>query len=477
MAYQPLTKEQYDNAVRSGFSHDQIVQNEIQRKASMTESAPAPKQNLLQKAGSVVNAVFPGKQVGQAIGTAAGYGITALKEKMGSVPKGTTEQYDLSAPSPKRVVADVASGALNVAGFKGVGTSGPFLQRVAKTFGLGAGLGASETIKNGGTVREAVKSGATVGAISGALPVAGAALRGTGRQIQALPDRFLNSALGRSKSQILKDISTGKADTLNKYVLTKKPIGTARQLAQDASISMRNLNTQIQSKLAGAVRSSGSKVTVGRDILLDQVAQTPNVKGALMNRTDVADVIKRLAPQTRQMLQKPSLTLEEANRLRVSLDSTLGDRAFLGAQISNEKEILKSFANTLRESVKSKAPPEVRGLFSDYSNEIQLRNALLGVIAQKSKNQVISIGDVFGGALGGVLGGGFTGAVAGVAARRAIESVPTKIAAAKIVNAVSKVAPLIDELTPAQQTAILVLIAELVSPDENDRELDPQLTQ
>lgn len=470
MAYQPLTKEQYQEALNSGFSHEQIVSNEVQRKASSIGSSPTQNKNLLQRVGSAVNTVFPGRQVGESIGTLAGFGITALKEKAGFVPKGTTAQFDLSAPGPVRVGADIASGALSVAGFKGVGTTGSFLQRVARTFGLGAGIGASETIRTGGSVKEAAKAGVTTGVISAAIPVVGAGLRAVGRQIEVLPDRFLNSALGRSKQQILKDISSGRADTLNKYVLREKPIGSAQQLAQDANIAMKSLNTQIQSALSSAVRSTGQKVTIGRDIILDQVTQTPNVQGALMNRNDVLDVVRRLAPQTKQMLQKTSLTLEEANRLRVSIDSTLGDRAFLGSQISNEKEILKGFANTLRETVKTKAPPEVRKLFSNYSNEIQLRNSLLGVIAQKSKNQVISIGDVFGGALGGVLGGGFLGAAGGVAARRALEAVPTKIAAAKIISAVSKVAPILDSMTPAQQTSVLILIAELVAPDEKNRE-------
>lgn len=467
MPYQPLTKEQYQNALNSGFSHTQIVQNELDRK-NQSVSAPKPKVGGLQKASNIVSAVFPGKRIGEAIGTLGGLGIEKAKGLLGG--QDNSKYYDTSAPSPKQVVADTASAGLSVAGFKGAGTTGKFLSRVAKTFGIGAGLGASQTIADGGTAKQALKSGATVGAISASLPIAGAGLRGIGRQIQGLPDRFLNSAFGRSKPQILKDLKTGKVDTLNKYVLEKKPIGTARQLAEDAQTAIQRIDSSINSKLASAVRSTGQKVTIGRDNILDAVAQTPDATGAMMNRADIATVVTRLAPQAKQLLQKPSLTLEEANRLRQLVDKTLGDRGFLSTQLSNDKTVLKAFANSLRETVKTKAPTEVRGLFSEYANEIQLRDALLGVIAQKSKNQVVSIGDIFGGAMGGILGGGVQGAIGGIAVRRAIESVPFKIGSAKLISAVSKVAPIIEELTPAQQTAILVLIADLVSPDENARE-------
>jgi len=413
---------------------------------------------------------FPGEQVGQSIGTLAGLGIEKAKGVVGG--KDNSQFYDVSSPTPLQTAGDIASGALNVAGFKGVGTVGTFAQRLLKTAGLGAGIGASESTAKGKNVSDTVKN-ATVGAVTGAaLPVVGAGLNAVGKQIDTLPDRFLNSALGRSKSQIMKDITSGKTDTLNQYILDNKPIGTASNMLKDSTEAVSRLGNEVQTKLATAVRNSGSKVTIGRNNFLDEIVNMPEAQGALMTRKDVVDTITRIAPQTKQLLQKPSLTLEEANKLRQLLDSTLGDKAFLGGQLTNDKTIIKAFADNLRETVKSKAPQEVRGLFQELSNEIQLRNSLVDRIAQKSKNQVLSIGDIFGGGLGGVLGGGIPGAAAGIAIRRGIESVPFKIGAAKFTESLTKAAPILESMTPAQQTVILDLFSSLFGNADTSQEQD-----
>lgn len=482
MAYKPLSRSEYENAIRSGMSPESIVESERERKSR--ETVVVPKKDFLQKATDIAGAISPGRQVGSAIGLLGGLGLTKLSEKTGlpvapgggrfgfhQAQQGESQFFDISkAPSPKRVLADVGAGGLTVAGFKGAGTTGSFVQRVATTFGIGAGLGGSQTIAKGGTTKEAFKNAGIVGAASVTLPVAGAGLTAIGRQIEALPTRFVNSALGRSKTQILRDISSNKSNTVTDYVLKNKPVGTANQMIADSKRSISSLGNEINRKLQTSVRKTGQPITLGISNVIDDVVKTPMATGAMMNRAEVKSVIERLAPQTKQLLSKPSLTIEDANRLRTLLDNTLGDRAFLGGQISSDKEILKSFANILRENVKLKAPPEVRGLFAELSNEIQLRNSLLGVMAQKSKNNVISFGDLVGGGIGGVVGGGLPGAAVGIGLRRTVESVPFKIGSAKLISAVSKVAPIIEELTPAQQTAILVLIADLVSADENDPE-------
>lgn len=408
-----------------------------------------------------IQAIFPGQKVGQAIGTLAGFAKSKID--------GTSESYDTSAPSPMQVGGDIVAGALNVAGFKGAGTTGTLTQRILKMAGMGAGMAGGSAVAEGegaGDVAKSTTGGAVLGA---ALPVVGAGLRAMGRQIEGLPDRFLNSALGRSKDQIIKDIASGSEETLNKYIIESKPIGSADSLLKGSTEAVTTLGEQIQTKLSNSVRTSGQKVTIGRDNFLDEIAATPEAKGALMGRSDVLEIVQRLAPQTKSLLQKPSLNLEDANRLRQLLDSTLGDRAFLGGQLTNDKTILKAFADRLRETVKTKAPDEVRELFQELTHEIRLRDALLDRIAQKSKNQVLSIGDIFGGGIGAVVGGGIPGAAAGVAARRTLESVPFKVGMAKFTDALTKAEPVLEGLAPAQQVLILNLFSSLFGDAENSQ--------
>lgn len=409
-----------------------------------------------------IQSFFPGEKVGEAIGTLGGLGLTKAKETLGLAPQGATSQFDTNAATPLQVAGDVVEGAANVAGFKGVGGTGSLAQRVLKTAGLGSAISGGSSIAAGNDLGQVGKDATAGAAVGAALPLAGAGLKAVGKQFQTLPDRFLNSAFGRTKSQIVKEISSGKGDTFNKYILDNKSIGTADTLLKESKKAVVTLGKTIDDQL-GAV-----KKPVNLSSMLDDVTNTPQASGALIDKAGVSDIVKRLAPQSKQLLQKDTLTLKEANKLRQLLDETLGDRAFLGGQITNDKTILKAFADNLREVVKTKAPTAVRSQFNQLSKEIQLRNALVDRIAQKSKNQVLSIGDVFGGGLGGVLGGGPAGIAAGVAARRGIESVPFKLSAAKFTDALTKAAPVLEQLTPAQQTVISDLFA-LFQNAENDQ--------
>ncbi len=424
--------------------------------------------DLLQKTGNVVNKVFAGKQVGESIGTLAGLGIEKAKGLLGG--QDNSKYYDTSAPTPLQTVADVGKGALELSGFKGAGTTGTFAQRVLKSVGLGAGLSGTATIKEGGGVKDTLKSAAIGGAIGGAIPVAGAGLRAIGRQIEGLPSRFVNSALGRSKAQVLQDISRDNVDDFSKYVISSKPIGTAKTLVNDSMSNITKLDSQIDAQLVSSLRTTGGKVTIGTNNFLDDVVKIPEAQGALLKRADVKNIVEKLAPQTKQLLSKPSLTVSEANKLRQLVDKTLGDKAFLGGQLSSDKIILKKFADSLRETVKAKAPSGVRGLFTELSNEIRFRDNLLNKIASKEGGKVVSLGDILGAGFGATFGGGIPGAATGLAISRGIESVPVKLGVAKLTSALTKLEPVISQSSPAVQTAILQFFSEIFSQDARTKD-------
>lgn len=92
--YQPLTKEQYDAAINSGYDSDTIIQNELRRKA---ESGPKeqPQRNFLEDAINTVVAK-PAIRVGQLFG----YGIAKL---MGATPEQLQKglEADYTVPGTK----------------------------------------------------------------------------------------------------------------------------------------------------------------------------------------------------------------------------------------------------------------------------------------------------------------------------------------------------------------------------------------
>ena len=228
---------------------------------------------------------FPGAKIGEAIGTqAAKLGLTGLtEEERKTVPP---------RPSAGQVAGDIANIGLTIAGVKGVGTVGSFGARLLKTIGLGAGLAGTKAISEGAETEDVLKSTALGGAIGAAIPIAGAGLRAAGRQIEQLPARFINSALSRSKKEVLQDIARDKVDDFAKYVIESKPVGTAKNLLSQSTDNVENLSKKVTSELASAIRKTGAKVTLGRDNLLDVVAKLPEAEGALLKRGDIKDIIE-----------------------------------------------------------------------------------------------------------------------------------------------------------------------------------------
>ena len=271
-----------------------------------------------------------------------------------------------------------------------------------------------------------------------------------------MPDRFIRSALNRSKAEVLKDLKKGK-DTLSQFVLKKK-IGTSNQLLNGAIIEIEKLGNQIQNNLA-AVKVTQKKISTSK--ILDELVKQINKAGGAIAKQETKDIVNKLAPQAKGLLKKPTMSLTTANRLRQSLDRTLGDKAFLGSQLTFNKEILRGFTNTLRNSIKEKAPEGTKQLFKNQSLEIQLRDAFLDKVAKQEGNRVLRLSDFLAGGFGGLIGGGPVGAIIGAAVLRTIESTPFKQLAAKNIDIINKILPILNKLEPAGRKALLEIIKSI----------------
>lgn len=412
----------------------------IKPKNSTILEAPVVKQKgVLEKFGDVSGKVleaaskFTGIKSAIDLGLTAGKGFAYGTERL--LGKSSEEALKTVGKQPsteiEKITAEKGLGAgikniagksiqagASVAGLKGVGVIGSLGQKILTNIGLGGLISGGEAIAKNQDLKDVGKNVALGGVVGGAIPIVGAGLNAIRKQISLLPARFINSALSRNKADILKDIANDKVDDFAKYVIQKKPIGTANNLLNQSHSNIDNLSEQINSSLESAVRKTGIKKTIGINNFFDQITKLPEAEGALLKRTDVKGIVEKLAPQTKKLLSQQSLTIPEANKLRQLVDKTLGDRAFLGGQLSSDKIILKTFANNLRELVKEKAPEGTRALFSELTNEIRFRDGLLNRIARKAGNQVLSFGDFIGGGLGGIFGGGIGGAITGVATRR-----------------------------------------------------------
>lgn len=447
----------------SNITPEQIVFSLQQKGHSLEgfgeeEKKEEPKKGLLERTTNIVNKIFPGGKVGESIGTLAGYGYTAAKEKLGLAPKGATANYDLSSPTPLQVAGDIGAGALTVAGAKGVGMGGTATQKILSSTAYGAGFGGSQAISEKQSVGDVVKSTALGAGLGAGLGVASVGVESVLNKVTALPERLVRSATGQSKKELLagKDIS--------KYVIENKKIGTAQKLIRDSQTAMDKANEIINTNLK-SVPITKHKIT--NKSLVEGIVKQINEQGGDISAEEVKKILYTLAPQSKGLLNKKSMSLVNANKLRQSLDKTLGDRGFLTSQLPFNKDVLRTFTNALRETIKTKAPEGTRAAFNTLSKELTLYNALSNKVAQGSRNQIISFGDLFGAIPGGMVGG-VPGVIAGAAARRAVQSTPFLTGSAVTIDTLNKaITPILNKIEPATRTLLLKAITDAIQTEES----------
>jgi hypothetical protein len=371
------------------------------------EKQVTPKKDWLQKTGDVVNAIFPGKQVGEAIGTLGGYIASPNKEF-----------YDTSAPSPLQVAGDVAQGALMVgtgmpetAGVSNVGKAAGIgekvfgkalpamkvaktaLGRIGQTGLVGAGFGATQALKEGQTgVKEIGKQAAIGGLVGGALGTAG---------------EIISAAASHLPERITRQFIPGINEETNKYAV-QKGLGAPKTMLNESDTSIKTLGSQ----LGEALKAKG-KVYVqptGEEILNQVVNQFPD---SGMGAEEIAANLKKLAPLKSKLIDK--VVAGEASLTELhNLNSAIGDATFKSVfddpTVKAGKQIGSAFYHTVSDLLKTELP-ESAPLFDNLTKEYQLNQALRQVVRRGAKAKSITLRDIVAftsglGALGPIGGAG-----------------------------------------------------------------------
>jgi len=415
--------------------------------------------DVLDKAANFVKSNnLPGAQLGTALGNSF-YGIgtaasRALHGDFSGAGKALSDAGDANNKLFEQVVGDVIrSVALPASLAAGGGTS---LVKSAATFaGTSAAQGLGDSLAAGKGAGDVAKDTAISGAIGAGAGAASHVISAATKAIvDNLPTRLLRDLTKQSKAELRagKDVAP--------TILADKRVGTTEGLIQGAQDNIERLGSQIQSKLA---QGTAGGATVSRDRVFNDVAESFNSNGAALDKQEVQNIVGALAPQAKGLLAKQTLTLAEANQLRSVLDRTLGDKAFLKSQLPFNKDVLKQFADTLREDVKAKGPEELRSLFSEQSKEIRLRNVLNEASLAESRKNFWNWRDIISGGIGASLGG-LPGIVGGVALERALGSAPFLTGTAVGIDQLGKaLGPILSKLEPAERTFIASLISRGVS--------------
>ncbi len=404
--------------------------------------------DALQTASDIGGALFPGtKTMGDALGTAA----VGVGQLAGVVPGGMhgAIQTLASGPTvPQQIGATVAAGA-SALGTAGVGSGGGVLMNALKSAGVGAAIGGGSAAAQGKDAQSVLGSTALGAGVGAGTSLAANGVDALANGLRALPQRLIRSATGQSKNDILagKDIA--------KYVLENKRIGTADSLIKSSQQAIDQAD-----KFIGESLASETTKTVPLKNIIEDITSSINSSGGEIDDQGVQAILTSLAPQVKRTLMKPELTLSEANQLRSQLDSTLGNRAFISAQLPYNKGILMDFTNAVREQVKGAAPEGTRAAFTTLSKEITLRNLLLNKTAGASRNQIIGLGDLISGGIGGSVGG-LPGIIGGAAVKRAAESTLTKTGGAVAIHHLDQaLSPVLDQMEPAAKTAVINAIVQ-----------------
>ncbi len=416
-----------------------------------------PKKDLLQTASDIGGMLFPGtKQIGESLGTVAAAGGRAIKGDF----SGAQEILSTQKTVPELIGAYTAAGA-SLLGSTGAGTGGGLISKALQAAGIGAAIGGGKAAAEGGDLEKVAKEATVGGTVGAGTSLAFGGAEAALKSFRALPQRLIRSATGQSKNEIL----AGK--DITKYVLENKKIGTSDQLIRGSQQAIDQADEIIKTNLA----SVRDKTIPVRGIVAD-IADSVNKSGGEIDEVGVRSILESLAPQVKKTLGKETLTLAEANQLRSQLDKTLGNRAFINAQLPFNKGILKDFTNAIREQVKNSAPEGTRAAFNTLAKEIALRDLLIKKSAGMSRNQVIGLGDLISGTLGGAVGG-IPGALATAGAKRVAESTIAKTGTAVMVDNLDKaLTPVLAGLEPAAQTAVINAIVQAFSVAQEDQAQD-----
>lgn len=343
------------------------------------------KKDFLQSVGDIINTIFPGKQIGEAIGTEI---AKAGADEQG---KQFINKYE-PGPTPLQVAGDVGQAGLMVAA-PGVGTGGSVLGRIGSLAALGAASGATGALAEGKDNIQDIGSSAGAGALTGGL--LGGAGELAGAATKYLPYRIARSFLPGTNPE-----------TVN-YAI-KKGLGTPGSMLKRSDASLTKVGSAIEQVLNKPEVETVLPITRAEDILPQVLEQYPN---AGLTPQLLADELKKLVPLQKGLVDKlftEGLNAQELNNLKTAIGGATYKTVFDEPAVKAGKTLGNSLYHSISDYFKQKLP-ETTPLFEEYTKELQLNGALSKAVRSMEKGKVLTLRDILAFFGGNVLGGGVGG--------------------------------------------------------------------
>lgn len=360
----------------------------IERIAQQRGDTLPQRRDLLQKTESIVTKLFPGQKVGQSIGTLAGYGITAAKEKYGFAPKGATAAYDLSSPTPLQVAGDIARGAITVAGAK-MPVASSILGKTAQFGSLGFVSGGASGIAEGKSFGESAGQAVRQGIIGGlaglTFGVIEKGVSGIGRGVGKVGEKVQRSVIRPSAD----DIKDGfKIQTLQKYKLGGSLQDTLNKTDRQLDFLSKELNKKLESSNT-SINLNRVLENTGRRISGDRLT-------GFGSNTRLSSALQRLQEEV-QYTSGPNglVSVPEAQIVkRAAGHYGAWQYGFQDPESKASERVYNIFYNELKKEIETASPEGVRGINQRMSELIPVMNAVIRRIPVAERNRGLSLTDV-----------------------------------------------------------------------------------
>lgn len=337
----------------------------------------------LPKATKAVTSVFPGKQIGEAVGG----GIAAL----GRVAQGDTEgakEILRGQPTPGKLAGDVGkTGAL--LGSLAVAPAASIPGKAAQFGALGALSGASESLEEGGGLKETVRKAAdkaATGAITGtALGIAGKGFKALGDKLGSMGEKIQTSVIKPSQADIKDGFSI---KTVNKYNLG----GSLKQTFEKTDTTLDDLSKKLNEKLAG----SNSSVDLNKVYEKTAKRLFGNKLESFGSNTQMEGAVEKLRNEIVAVSGENGLVSVPESQLVKRAAGHFGAWTFgvPTPEATANQKVYNTFYNELKKAIEEASPEGVREINKQISELIPVMNALIRRIPVAERNASLSLTDV-----------------------------------------------------------------------------------
>lgn len=396
--------------------------------------------DFLQKAGDIVNTIFPGKQIGEAIGNAIPQSAPPAAIQSLTPEELKRVSTSSSAPTPLQVAGDIGQIGLMTVAPELMPEAGA-LGRIGQNALLGAGFGASGAIAGGNTNPSSIaKQGLVGGALGGAVGSAGELVN---KAVNYLPKRLVDSFV------------PGLNDATKSYAI-KKGLASPEKMLTDSESSINQLGTELgdtlkkyeqttqtteQSPFTHSLISEGG--ANGQDIIKQIMDAYPD---SGLDAQGIIKKLKSIVPLKASLvdaLGRGQMTLDDLHEL----NSALGASTFKSVFDNPAVKAGKQLGNTAYQAIKQTMIDKTGGaqsplvpLFEQLTREYQLRGALQKAVRRGQKAKFLDLKDIL--IMMGALGaGGIPGAGAALAVDKALTSPTLNMKAAGLMSRVPKITP------------------------------------